>query len=166
MHADKTPTEPHSGEEKRVRILRHGRGALALQFGLAPDLRPVAALGQLQRLLSRNAFWCQGRTARDLRRMLNNSSVCVTAWRGRTLVGFGRATSDGVYRGTIWDVVVEGREAGQGIGSAIVESLLTSQCLVACERVYLMTTNSPDFYKKLGFLVNQRQVLMIREKSG
>jgi N-acetylglutamate synthase-like GNAT family acetyltransferase len=37
---------------------------------------------------------------------------------------------------------------------------------LTCERVYLMTTNSADFYKKLGFEENSTQILMIKTKSG
>ncbi|MFN7678355.1 MAG: GNAT family N-acetyltransferase [Cyanobacteriota bacterium] len=166
MHADNQPARPQSGKDPCVRIVRHGRGAIGLQLGLAPDLWPAEALRQLQRLLSRNAFWCQGRSVDDLRQMLHNSAVCVTAWRGRTLIGFGRATSDAVYRGTIWDVVVDAKEGGRGVGTAIVEGLLASKALVGCERIYLMTTNSSEFYRKLGFQTNQRQVLMVKEKSG
>jgi N-acetylglutamate synthase-like GNAT family acetyltransferase len=155
-----------SGCLTQVRLVCHGPSAPALQLGLHPDLRPAGALHQLQRLLNTNAFWGKGRSLADLRRMVNNSTVCVTAWKGRQLVGFGRATSDAVFRGTIWDVVVDGREMGQGIGRSIVETLLRSSALSRCERVYLMTTNSAEFYKKIGFTAISSQVLMIKEKSG
>ena len=166
MHAAKEPAKHLRGEDPSVRIVCHGRGAIGLQLGLAPDWRPAGSMQQLQHLLSHNAFWCQGRSARDLRQMVKNSAVCVTAWRGRTLIGFGRATSDAIYRGTIWDVVVDAQHAGRGIGTGIMETLLQSKVLANCERVYLMTTNSPDFYKKLGFCANQNQVLMVKTKSG
>jgi N-acetylglutamate synthase-like GNAT family acetyltransferase len=149
-----------------VRIVCHGRSAPALQLGLDPSLRPSGAIQQLQQLLNSNAFWGQGRSLEDLRRMVSNSAVCVTAWRGQQLVGFGRATSDGVFRGTIWDVVVDAEEIGQGIGRTIVTTLLASTALACCERVYLMTTNSADFYKKLGFEINPIQILMTKTKSG
>lgn len=98
--------------------------------------------------------------------MVRNSAVCVTAWRGQKLIGFGRATSDAIFRGTIWDVVVDSQEIGQGIGRAIVEKLLLSRQLATCERIYLMTTNSAEFYKKLGFDQITSQILMIKQKSG
>ncbi|MEB3317052.1 MAG: GNAT family N-acetyltransferase [Cyanobacteriota bacterium] len=120
----------------------------------------------MQQLFNTNAFWGQGRTLDDLRRMVTNSAVCVTAWKGRHLVGFGRATSDGIFRGTIWDVVVDADAVGQGIGKAIVNTLLQSTALERCERVYLMTTNSAEFYKKLGFQATESQILMLKEKSG
>jgi len=149
-----------------VRLLVHGPGAMALRLGLGPDLRPVQAIQQLQHLMNGNAFWAQDRPLHHLRRMVKNSAVCVTAWRGRTLVGFGRATSDGIFRATIWDLVVDSEVAGRGVGRSVVERLMESSALAPCERIYLMTTNSSGFYKKMGFQINQSQVLMIKKKSG
>ncbi|MFM6129463.1 MAG: GNAT family N-acetyltransferase [Sphaerospermopsis kisseleviana] len=166
MSSQKESTEHREGSGEVVRLLRHGRGATALRLGLGPDLRPAESLKQLQRLLNGNAFWAKGRSLEDLGQMVKNSAVCVTAWQGRTLVGFGRATSDGVYRGTLWDLVVDSRLAGRGVGRSILRTLLSSRALAHCERVYLMTTNSAEFYKKMGFQINQSQKLMIKEKSG
>lgn len=166
MTSDAQPAAAPRAGLTSVRIVCHGRSAPALQLGLAPDLRPAGAIQQLQHLFNANAFWGQGRTLEDLRRMVRQSAVCVTAWKGRDLIGFGRATSDAIFRGTIWDVVVDSEEIGQGIGKAIVETLLSSRALAACERIYLMTTNSADFYKKLGFQTNASQFLMMKEKSG
>jgi ribosomal protein S18 acetylase RimI-like enzyme len=126
----------------------------------------VDALQQLQHLFSGNAFWANGRSLADLGQMLKHSDVCVTAWTGTKLVGFGRATSDTIYRGTIWDLVVDAQVMGRGIGRSILETLLASKALDSCERVYLMTTNSAEFYKKMGFKPNASQVLMIKSKSG
>lgn len=154
------------GAMQPVRLVRHGPGAKAFRLGLGPGLRPMAPLKQLQELLNTNAFWAQGRSLEDLGKMMRNSAVCVTAWQGTRLVGFGRATSDGVYRGAIWDLVVDAQHAGRGVGRAILTSLLQSEALVACERIYLMTTNSAGFYQKMGFQINRAQSLMVREKSG
>ena len=149
-----------------MRLVVHGPGARALRLGLGPDLRPTQAIRQLQHLMNGNAFWARERPMQHLRRMVKNSTVCVTAWQSTTLVGFGRATSDGIYRATIWDLVVDSDVAGQGLGRAVLERLMESRALNACERVYLMTTNSAGFYEKMGFGINQSQVLMIKEKSG
>ena len=98
--------------------------------------------------------------------MLAGSQAVVSAWRGRRLVGFGRATSDGVFRAVLWDVVVAGDEQGQGLGRQLVEALLASRKLNGVERVYLMTTNSTGFYKRLGFKVITNQKLMILDQSS
>lgn len=166
MSNDKSPLQQARIGLESVRIVCHNPSAPALRLGLDPGLRPCGSLRQLQQLLNRNAFWGQGRSLADLGTMLRHSAVCVTAWKGHQLIGFGRATSDGVFRGTIWDVVVDSEAGGQGIGRTIVETLLASKALAPCERIYLMTTNGVEFYKKLGFSRASAQVLMIKEKSG
>jgi N-acetylglutamate synthase-like GNAT family acetyltransferase len=85
----------------------------------------------------------------------------VSAWHGSRLVGFGRATSDGVFRAVLWDVVVAGEHQGRGLGRRIVEALLQESTLQGVERVYLMTTNSTGFYEQLGFMPVESQRLML-----
>lgn len=97
--------------------------------------------------------------------MLRGSQAVVSAWRGGELVGFGRATSDGVFRAVLWDVVVAKEHQGQGLGRQLVEELLDSPALRGIERVYLMTTKGAGFYARLGFEPTQNQQLMLLERS-
>jgi predicted N-acetyltransferase YhbS len=147
-------------------LIRHRRGAAALRFGFGPGLRPVNAIEQLRNLLERESFWARGRSCRQLRRMLRGSNAAVSAWRGDRLVGFGRATSDGLYRAVLWDVVVVEAESGRGLGRRIVERLLSDPAVGQAERVYLMTTNCRGFYERLGFRVSAGQELMVKSRSG
>jgi N-acetylglutamate synthase-like GNAT family acetyltransferase len=94
--------------------------------------------------------------------MLAGSQAVVSAWQGPALVGFGRATSDGVFRAVLWDVVVAAEHQGQGLGRRIVEALLQAPPLQGVERTYLMTTNSTGFYEQLGFIPVDSQRLMRR----
>ena len=98
--------------------------------------------------------------------MLRGSDVAVTAWHGSQLVGFGRATSDGIFRAVLWDVVVDGAYQGRGLGRQIVEGLLERPCLRRVERVYLMTTNSSGFYERLGFSGEHGQQLLVLYHQG
>ena len=83
-----------------IRLVHHAPGAPGLRWlGLGPDLRPSRALLKLQRLFDRHAFWARGRSFAQLRRLLAGSDAVVSLWRGKRLVGFGRATSDGFSRG-------------------------------------------------------------------
>jgi ribosomal protein S18 acetylase RimI-like enzyme len=133
-------------------LLIHAPGAPGLRWlGLGPGLRPSRGLWKLQRLLDQHAFWAEGRSLAQLRRMLAGSAAVVSLWRGRRLVGFGRASSDGVFRAVLWDVVIPEDLQGQGLGRQLVEALLNTPSLQAVERVYLMTTNSAGFYRQLGF---------------
>jgi ribosomal protein S18 acetylase RimI-like enzyme len=153
--------------DRDIRLLRHRRGAPALRLGLGPRLLPAAALKQLQHLFNQNCFWAQSRSLMSIQQMLMHSDVVVSAWRGRQLVGFGRATSDGIFRGVLWDVVVASTEEGRGLGRSIVTALLQSKSLIHCERVYLMTSHSKGFYERLGFQEATSQHLLVRiESSG
>jgi N-acetylglutamate synthase-like GNAT family acetyltransferase len=146
-----------------IRLIRHAPGAPGLCWlGLGPDLRPSRGLLKLQRLLDKHAFWAKGRSHRQLRRLLTGSEAVVTLWRGKRLVGFGRATSDGLCRAVLWDVVVAGDLQGRGLGRQVVEALLAMPAIRDVERVYLMTTNSAGFYRQLGFRDATPQALLVK----
>jgi ribosomal protein S18 acetylase RimI-like enzyme len=118
-------------------------------------------LPALQQLLQKHSFWAQERTGTDLRRMLRGSQAVVSLWEGKQLLGFGRASSDGVYRAVLWDVVVADSHQGLGHGRALVEALLKHPALARVERVYLMTTHQRGFYEQLGFQAAEQQQLML-----
>ena len=149
-----------------LRLLIHDPGAPGLRcFGLGPDLRPSRGLWKLQRLFNKHAFWAQERSHAQLRRLLAGSTVVVSLWQGKRLVGFGRASSDGIYRAVLWDVVVAGDLHGQGLGRRVVEALMAAPALRGVERVYLMTTNSAGFYEQLGFGDAAPQALLVKKAA-
>ena len=148
----------------RIRLVRHAPGAPGLRWlGIGPSYRPTRGLLKLQRLFRKHAFWAQKRSVNDLRRMLKGSTVVVSLWRGKRLVGFGRASSDGIYRAVLWDIVVAGDLQGRGLGRKVVEALLESPAVRDVEKLYLMTTNSASFYRQLNFSDAEPQQLLIRE---
>ena len=115
----------------------------------------------LQQLLQEHTFWGRGRSITDLRLMLRGSAAVVSLWKKNELVGFGRASSDGVYRAVLWDVVVKNELQGHGNGRLIVEALLNHDAIKKTERIYLMTTNQQGFYEQIGFEQQTNQKLMI-----
>jgi N-acetylglutamate synthase-like GNAT family acetyltransferase len=129
-------------------------------------LRLRLRLEALRQLLDQHSFWACGRSRRQLLQMLNGSTAVVSIWQKGSLIGFGRATSDGVYRAVLWDVVVAGDWQGQGLGRRIVTALLQSHGVREAERVYLMTTNSDGFYRRLGFHDSHGQQLLVRSLEG
>ena len=145
-----------------IKLVVHAPGAPGLRLiGLGPGLRPSRGLVKLQRLFDRHAFWARGRSFTQLRRLLAGSDAVISLWRGKRLVGFGRATSDGFSRAVLWDIVVAGDLQGNGLGRRVIEELLHAPPVVGVERVYLMTTNSAGFYKQLGFREADPQKLMV-----
>ena len=149
---------------KDISLIKHAKGALGLRvFGLGPNLRPSNGLIKLQRLLDNNAFWAKNRTINDLKKCLANSDVVISLWVGEEIVGFGRALTDGIYRGVLWDIVIDQNHQGKGFGKLIVRNLLTSKKIKKTKKLYLMTTNKELFYSQFGFKEVTCQNLLIRE---
>ena len=118
-------------------------------------------LHQLQDLFQVTAFWAQQRQVEEWKIALANSNPIVTAWDGDRLIGFARATSDGVFRATIWDVVIHPDYQGAGLGRKLVETVLMHPHVNRVERVYLMTTYQQQFYERIGFEVNSTTTMVL-----
>ena len=124
---------------KKAILIKHSKGAIGLRlFGLGPYLKPNQGLFKLLNLLNNNAFWAKGRTINDLK-------------------------SDGVYRGVLWDVVIDQNHQGKGYGKLIVQNLLNSKKIKNTKKIYLMTTNQKQFYSQIDFKEVSDQTLLVRE---
>ena len=149
---------------KAISLINHSRGAIGLRFfGLGPNLKPVNGINKLQKLLDRNAFWAKSRKINDLKKCLANSDVIVSLWVGNEIVGFGRALTDGIYRGVLWDIVIDKNYQGKGFGTLIVKQLLSSKKVKNTKKIYLMTTNKKLFYSQFDFKEVTSQNLLICE---
>jgi N-acetylglutamate synthase-like GNAT family acetyltransferase len=149
---------------KAIYLINHSKGALGLRFfGLGPNLKPTDGLNKLKKLLDTNAFWEKSRTINDLKKCLAKSDVIVSLWVGNEIIGFGRALTDGVYRGVLWDIVIDKNHQGKGFGTLIVKNLLSSKKIKNTKKLYLMTTNKKSFYTKFNFKEVTSQNLLIRE---
>ncbi|MEM7795240.1 MAG: GNAT family N-acetyltransferase [Cyanobacteria bacterium P01_C01_bin.118] len=132
----------------------------SVQFRYSETLAPKD-LEQLRELFNRSAFWASDRRFEDLAKAISCSCPVVTAWQGERLIGFARATSDGVYRATIWDVVIHDDYQGAGLGRKLVETVLSHPHMSNVERVYLMTTNQKQFYERVGFTENETTTMVL-----
>ena len=149
---------------KKISLIKHAKGAFGLRvFGLGPNLKPTNGLIKLQKLLNTNAFWAKNRTINDLKKCIANSDVIVSLWVGNEIVGFGRALTDGIYRGVLWDIVIDHNYQGNGFGKLIVKNLLSSKKIKNTKKLYLMTTNIKLFYSQFDFKEVSSQNLLIRE---
>jgi N-acetylglutamate synthase-like GNAT family acetyltransferase len=125
----------------------------------------IDPLVQLQALLNQASFWAQDRALADLEKAIAHSKPVYSGWKDSDLIGFARATSDGVYRATIWDVVVHPDCRGQGVGRYLVEQILVHPHMQV-ERVYLMTTYQQRFYEKIGFDHNSSITMVFYPQAG
>jgi len=146
----------------KFNIIEHAPGAPGLRYlGLGPNLLPQQGIKKLNRLLNKNTFWAKNRSKALLRKMLSKSNVVITAWANKNLVGFGRATTDETFRAVLWDIVVDEDYQINGIGMEIVNRILKHRLINKVEKVYLMTTYCQNFYRNNGFVLSEKQGLMI-----
>src|SRR5688572_10959140 len=88
----------------------------------------------------------------ELGRVLENSWLVVSAYDGERMVGFGRAITDGVLHAMIYDLIVHPDYHGQGIGSEVLERIVTHCFAVGIRDVQLMSAKGKrEFYEKRGF---------------
>ncbi|WP_399318128.1 GNAT family N-acetyltransferase [Trichocoleus sp. FACHB-69] len=116
---------------------------------------------QLLELFQIAAFWAQSRKIEDLEVAIANSEPAISVWDGDRMIGFARATSDGVYRATIWDVIIHPDYQGAGLGRKLVETLISHPRLSRVERVYLLTTYQQGFYARIGFEYSNPSTTMV-----
>lgn len=119
---------------------------------------------QLLRLFHQ-APWAKSRTLKDARDMLRHTDLALCAWDGDQLVGFGRVLTDFVYRATIWDVIVDEAYQKQGIGSELVQRILTHPRLKKVE-LFWLCTRRPEFYEKLGFTSKEQTGMVWSRTKG
>ncbi|WP_017717626.1 GNAT family N-acetyltransferase [Kamptonema formosum] len=125
------------------------------------DRKSEINLKQLQELFHLAAFWAQDRKIEDLAIAIANSEPVISVWDGEQMIGFARATSDGIYRGAIWDVVIHPDYQGAGLGRKLVQTVLSHPRMSRVERVYLMTTRQQKFYERIGFEYNASTTMVL-----
>ncbi len=116
---------------------------------------------QLRELYKVTAFWAKDRSLDDMEIAIINSNPVVSVWDRQRLIGSARATSDGIYRATIWDVVIHPDYQGLGLGRKLVETIISHPLLNRVERVYLTTTHQQKFYQKIGFQENSTTTMVL-----
>jgi ribosomal protein S18 acetylase RimI-like enzyme len=79
---------------------------------------------------------------------LNSASV-VFLFDGDILIGIGRAISDMVRHGAIYDVAVNPNYQGNGLGRIIIETIVNS--LPKCNFILFASPGKEGFYEQLGF---------------
>lgn len=130
------------------------------------DQKSQIDLKQLQKLFQLGAFWAQDRKIEDLAIAIANSDPTIAVWDKNKLIGFARATSDGIYRATIWDVVIHPDYRGAGLGRKLVETVLSHPRLSRVERVYLMTSHQQSFYERIGFVCNSTTTMVLHNQPA
>jgi N-acetylglutamate synthase-like GNAT family acetyltransferase len=82
-------------------------------------------------------------------RAFRQSEFKVFAFDENTLVGCGRAISDGAYQAALYDIAIHPNCQGHGLGKEIVSRLLSQ--LPGFNIILYASPGKESFYKKLGF---------------
>ena len=137
------------------------RDSSHIQFCIGHDR---VDLEHLQHLFKVAAFWARERKSEDWKIAIANSEPVDTVWDSEKTIGFARATSDGIYRATIWDVAIHPDYQGSGIGRKLVQTVLSHPRMSRVERVYLMTTYKQSFYERIGFQYNASTTMVLENQ--
>lgn len=79
----------------------------------------------------------------------NASHTTVFVFDDETMIGFGRAISDGSYQAAVYDCAVLPEYQGQNVGSLIMEHILKR--LEGCNVLLYASPGKEGFYQKQGF---------------
>ena len=115
------------------------------------DHLPEAQLEELRRLYISAGWLKEDEAWAFLPEMLKRTEAAVGAFDGESLVGFGRALSDGCSDAYIQDVVVALSCRKQGIGGRIIRALETVLRERGVDWIALVgEPGTGTFYQKLG----------------
>ncbi len=78
-----------------------------------------------------------------------NSYAVTFVYDNESLIGFGRAISDGISQAAIYNIAVDSEYHRRGIGRLIIEDLL--KFIKHCNIVLYTHPDTINFYKRLGF---------------
>ena len=118
------------------------------QLALTTDRRRIdqpAVLEMLQR-----SHWGASVTADNLSRAIENS-VCVSIFDGERQLAFARVVTDLATYAYLTDVIVADDARGRGLGTWMVEEILTHPDLQGLRRFALLTRDAHTLYERFGF---------------
>ena len=92
-------------------------------------------------------------SADELYRAISSSWYVLSAYDKDDLVGFGRVISDGTLYALICDLIVRPAYQGQGIGSTLLNKLITKCRRQQVRVIWLFSAKGKSaFYKDFGFV--------------
>ena len=117
--------------------------------------------------LYQGVWWANQRQPDDIKRMLENSSLIIGLQEPNTgqLIAFSRLLSDGVYRATIYDVIVAEAYRGQGVGQQLMDAILNHPTVQAVEQLSLTCLSEMvPYYQKWQFTDQVSDVKLMRRE--
>ena len=146
-----TPGTINSGTE----VLSNGQDDSQPQIVFSTD-RDIDFY-ELEELCDR-VGWAR-RPLRKVKKAIEHSFLVVSMWevtgKKRRLIGFSRATSDHAFNATIWDVVVDPKYQGKGLGKAMMRYSISQLRSADISNITLFADPQVvNFYQRLGFILD------------
>ncbi len=92
------------------------------------------------------------------------SHTTVFVFHAETLVGFGRALSDGECHAAVYDVAVLPAAQGKGIGKLIMRTILNR--VPGCNVILFASPGKEGFYQRLGFRRMKTGMALFTDQAG
>nr|ARO91105.1 conserved hypothetical plastid protein [Flintiella sanguinaria] len=122
---------------------------------------PIFNLYELEQLCD-SVGWVK-RPQKRIKIALQNSFLTLTLFyfdsNHKQIIGFARVTSDHTFHATIWDVVVDPKFQGNGLGKLLLYYLIKQLRIADISTVTLFADSQVvNFYKKLGFIADPNNI--------
>jgi hypothetical protein len=104
----------------------------------------------VHRFIAAESYWARGIPAATMDKAIDNS-LCLGLYRGAVQLGFARVVTDRSTFAYLCDVFVEGGERGAGLGTWLVECVVSHPELQGLRRISLMTKDAHELYRRFGF---------------
>ena len=102
--------------------------------------------------LYRDVWWAHDRVRPDIDRALDGSLPFALVDDAGHLAGFARVVTDGVFKATIFDVIVAPEHRGTGLGQRLLDTIMDHPTVAGCRHVELQCKpDLVDFYARWGF---------------
>lgn len=99
-----------------------------------------------------DVWWAKGRTREGIEKMLRGCLPFAFVGEGGRLVAFARVVGDGVYKATIFDVIVAPDQRGTGLGQYVMDAVMAHPAVASVRHVELQCKPELDeFYRRWGF---------------
>jgi GNAT superfamily N-acetyltransferase len=107
-------------------------------------------LDQVHAWLSQESYWAKGRERGVVEESIRGSRP-YSVFAGQRQVAFARVVTDGATFAWIGDVFVDEDHRGKGLGTWLVQSIVTDLEDVGVRRFLLATRDAHEVYRRCGF---------------
>ncbi len=112
-------------------------------------------LALIQRFISEESYWGQGRTLEVVRRSVENS-LPFGVYEGARQIGFARVLTDYATFAWVADVFIAKEYRGRGLSKWLMQVILSHAELQGFRRWVLATKDAHELYRRFGFIELKR----------